>query len=195
MREKSRSKLLDISVELHAMMQSASQDAPGLSASEFATLDRVRKTAEKVIEKEGGQPEVKKWRSAGGVVVPSTSDLSKALLIHQSNGFGGWSWPKGRLDEGESKVDAAVREVFEETGVKAKLMGAEGTSYIGKGVGQFSVTDYYLMVRVGGFPKPNEEADKVAFFPWEVVLKLLTGNPRDTEIATKAMSMLGVAGA
>ena len=32
-----------------------------------------------------------------------------------------WSWPKGKLDSGESLPECAAREVFEETGVRAEL--------------------------------------------------------------------------
>jgi mutator protein MutT len=36
--------------------------------------------------------------------------------------FGGlWEWPGGKVEEGESPIKAAVRELFEETGMQARL--------------------------------------------------------------------------
>jgi diadenosine hexaphosphate hydrolase (ATP-forming) len=53
-------------------------------------------------------------RSAGGVVVRQ----QEVLLIRVSDikGRPVWSFPKGRLDAGETPAQAAVREVMEETG-------------------------------------------------------------------------------
>lgn len=53
-------------------------------------------------------------KAAGGVVFKG----DKMLLIFRR---GKWDLPKGKLDDGESSRIAAVREVEEETGVKAAL--------------------------------------------------------------------------
>jgi len=49
----------------------------------------------------------------------------KILLIHPTNGFAGYdiTFPKGRIDKGESLQAAAIRETFEETGVLVSLYG------------------------------------------------------------------------
>lgn len=57
-------------------------------------------------------------RAAGGVVV---ADDGRIALIHRPR-YEDWSLPKGKLDEGESWEDAAVREVQEETGVLARCL-------------------------------------------------------------------------
>lgn len=54
--------------------------------------------------------------SAGGVVVFGNA----ILLLRKYNGD--WVLPKGRLEEGEELVDAAKREVKEETGVKTEVI-------------------------------------------------------------------------
>lgn len=38
-----------------------------------------------------------------------------------------WSLPKGHLEAGESPEDAAVREVFEETGIHGSIVASLGT--------------------------------------------------------------------
>ena len=46
----------------------------------------------------------------------------KILLIHHK-GFNKWVQPGGHIDEGETFEEAAMREAYEETGVKVKLLG------------------------------------------------------------------------
>lgn len=49
-------------------------------------------------------------------------DDGKALLAHwNENGRNGWTIPGGGIEDGEHPADAAVREVFEETGYHAEL--------------------------------------------------------------------------
>lgn len=59
--------------------------------------------------------------SSGGVVIFGNA----LLLLRKYNGD--WVLPKGRLEEGERLHAAALREVYEEAGVKAEI-----TQYIGR---------------------------------------------------------------
>lgn len=140
------------------------------------------------------QAEPTKWVSAGGVVVPSKDDFSKVLVIKPSNNYGPWSFPKGRIDEGETQIVAAAREVLEETGIRAKVLKLAGRAYLGSGKGSHSVTHYYLMVRTGGTPHATDETDKALFVPWDQAINLFvrSGNKRDPRIAMKAMKALGL---
>ncbi len=62
-------------------------------------------------------------QSAGGVVV-NTKGL---ILVVNQNGDS-WSLPKGHIDEGESALEAAKREIYEESGVqKLQLIKELGT--------------------------------------------------------------------
>ena len=54
--------------------------------------------------------------SAGGVVLFGNA----VLLLRKFNGD--WVLPKGKVEEGENKQEAALREVLEETGVKADIL-------------------------------------------------------------------------
>lgn len=54
----------------------------------------------------------------GGVVVDAKCRL---LMVYSDFAYQGWHFPKGGLDEGENSLQAAIREVFEESGgVRAK---------------------------------------------------------------------------
>ncbi len=44
----------------------------------------------------------------------------EVLLVHRPK-YDDWSFPKGKLDRGESAPGAAVREVAEETGLRVRL--------------------------------------------------------------------------
>ena len=54
--------------------------------------------------------------SSGGVVTFGNT----ILLLRKYNGD--WVLPKGRLEKGENIKSAALREVFEETGVKGEIL-------------------------------------------------------------------------
>ena len=66
--------------------------------------------------------------SCGGVVI----FRGKILLLYKNykNKYEGWVLPKGTVEAGEEYKDTAMREVYEETGVKATLMMAD--SYYSK---------------------------------------------------------------
>lgn len=59
----------------------------------------------------------KKIIAGGGLVLNEAGDL---LMIFRR---GKWDLPKGKLDEGETIEECALREVSEETGIKNIVMG------------------------------------------------------------------------
>lgn len=64
-----------------------------------------------------------KTRSAGGVV---TNDEGEVLVVSQRGTS--WSLPKGHIDPGESALEAARREIYEESGIRdLELIGELGT--------------------------------------------------------------------
>jgi 8-oxo-dGTP pyrophosphatase MutT (NUDIX family) len=54
--------------------------------------------------------------SSGGIVMKLRNSKIRVLLIKDP--YGRWTWPKGKIDKGESSFGAAKREVREETGLK-----------------------------------------------------------------------------
>ncbi|SES68985.1 bis(5'-nucleosyl)-tetraphosphatase [Anaerobranca gottschalkii] len=60
-------------------------------------------------------------KSCGAVVYKRVNGEILFLLLKHSNG-GHWGLPKGHVEEGETERETAIREIYEETGVKiAKL--------------------------------------------------------------------------
>lgn len=62
-------------------------------------------------------------RSAGGVVFRKLDDGLRVLLIRDP--YRNWGLPKGHLEAGENSLEAAVREVREETGLDGIEVGPE----------------------------------------------------------------------
>jgi 8-oxo-dGTP pyrophosphatase MutT (NUDIX family) len=88
--------------------------------------------------------------SAGGVVI---GDAQLAVIRPQGRPAGHWALPKGAIDPGESGVDAAVREVFEETGLVAEVVRElEPIKYVYQRDGEriFKVVTFWVMEPVGG---------------------------------------------
>ena len=69
-------------------------------------------------------------KSAGGIVFFGND----VLLLRKSNG--NWVLPKGKIEDDEMKEETALREVFEEAGVKGKIL-----EYIG--CVQYTYKNYY----------------------------------------------------
>lgn len=67
--------------------------------------------------------------SAGGFVLDRRGRQPKAALIARRDRRGRliWSLPKGHIEAGETPEDAAVREVFEETGIHGSIVASLGT--------------------------------------------------------------------
>ncbi len=59
--------------------------------------------------------------SAACVAFRATSKGKETLLIKDEK-WGGWIIPKGRVDEGETLEQAALRELQEETGYSGKII-------------------------------------------------------------------------
>lgn len=59
-------------------------------------------------------------QAAGALVWRVVKGKIQVLLVHRPR-YDDWSWPKGKLDPGESPAVAAVREVKEETGEEVVL--------------------------------------------------------------------------
>ncbi len=130
-----------------------------------------------------------KWVSAGGVVLGGKDDLDHVYIRKPSNGYGPWSFPKGRIDEGESKEKTALREVEEEIGIVAEIVPG---GYLGTGEGGYSVTHFFLMFAKRDLGRHDSETEKVLLADWtQAVHKFAKGgNSRDIKILTRAMDMV-----
>ena len=94
---------------------------------------------------------------------------------------GDWTFPKGKLDAGETFEQAALREVVEETGMFCRVVRFVGTTNYTHRKGKPKIVAYYLMSVNEGEFAPNEEVDELVWLPLEQVRELLTWD-RDQEL-------------
>lgn len=117
---------------------------------------------------------VNKDESAGGVVIRERDGEREILVIFDRYGF--VAPPKGHPEPGESLEQAAVREVFEETGIEAVVrqgLGPVRYRFPGRdGSGPVQKTVHFFLMEVTGGtlkPQPGETLDvrwvKVADLP------------------------------
>ena len=93
------------------------------------------------------------------------------ILVHRP-GHDDWSFPKGKLEAGESWEDAALREVQEETGLRCELGEQVGSSFYDV-VGGPKEVRYYRM-DCSGEPAPDTEVDEVRWVTVTEARTLLT---------------------
>jgi len=113
-------------------------------------------------------------RAAGGIVVRSAKKGPRVLLVHRPR-YDDWSFPKGKVDPGETFKEAAKREVLEETGLRCKTHRPRLPSMTYKDrFGRDKEVRYWLMTVEKGAFKPNDEVDEIAWVRPKAVLDLLT---------------------
>ena len=88
--------------------------------------------------------------SAGGVLVKRIKGRPHVAAIRpQGKPEGVWALPKGNLDPGERPAETAVREVWEETGVRGRLVEKLGDvkyTYTRRSdLRVFKVVSFYLL--------------------------------------------------
>jgi 8-oxo-dGTP diphosphatase len=124
-------------------------------------------------------------RAAGGVLVRSGDGGLEVAVIHRPK-YADWTLPKGKLDDGESFEQAAMREVEEETGMRAKL-GPElsSVSYRDR-KGRSKVVRYWLMRALEGEFRPGSEVDEVRWLSPKDAEALLSYE-HDAELVREAI--------
>lgn len=133
---------------------------------------------------------VKKIFSAGGIVVKKGKN-GPLVLVTQHSKHKGWDFPKGHIEQGESSQIAAVREVEEETGVKAEVVERVGQTeyfYYEDKERVFKTVIYFLMTYVeDGEATTAFEVSDMKWLPVNEVEKQLTF--KDTKEMWKKIRM------
>jgi 8-oxo-dGTP diphosphatase len=116
------------------------------------------------------------WRRGGG-------DLLELVLVHRP-ASDDWSFPKGKLDEGETEEAAAVREVEEETGLRCRLARDLGTISYQDSRGRPKTVRYWEMRPIGGALGPAGEIDDARWVSLDAANAMLT-YARDRRLLTR----------
>ncbi|HEX3325377.1 MAG TPA: NUDIX hydrolase [Actinomycetota bacterium] len=127
-------------------------------------------------------------RAAGGVLWRSAGEknggpLIEVAVIHRPR-YDDWSLPKGKLAPGESEVEGAIREVFEETGHRVRLgqpLGEARYTKTSGGAVRPKVVRYWSMEAEAGVFVPGREVDDLRWVSLAEAADMLT-HPRDREL-------------
>ena len=96
------------------------------------------------------------YEAAGGILWRKTPAGRQLAVVHRPH-YDDWTLPKGWREKGESMVEAAVREVQEETNCKVRLGTFAGCScYPVEDVPKIVLFWHMELVKERKF-KPNEE--------------------------------------
>jgi 8-oxo-dGTP pyrophosphatase MutT (NUDIX family) len=120
-------------------------------------------------------------RAAGGLVRRRHEDGTDEILIVHRPRYDDWSFPKGKLEPGESEEEGAIREVEEETGLQCRLDREVATTQYRDARGRQKTVRYWLMTPVGGRLEAANEVDEARFVPLDEAPALLTYQ-RDREL-------------
>jgi 8-oxo-dGTP diphosphatase len=121
-------------------------------------------------------------QAAGGLVIRRRADALEIVVVHRPV-HQDWSFPKGKLEEGETFETAALREVQEETGLICRLLRFMGhTDYIDR-KGRPKAVAYWIMAAEGGLFRANEEVDEMRWVSLDEAAQLLSYE-RDRELLT-----------
>lgn len=133
---------------------------------------------------------MKETQSAGGVIL---NEEGQVLLVEQRRGV--WSLPKGHLEGNETPLEAALREIDEETGVTKLEFKKELGSYkrykIGKDgkddLAELKTMHIFLFTTGEKPPKPKDPTIVgLKWFAPSDVAKHLT-HPKDREFFNAAL--------
>jgi 8-oxo-dGTP diphosphatase len=120
-------------------------------------------------------------RAAGGVVRRRGADGSDEIALVHRPAYDDWTFPKGKLEDGESEEEAALREVEEETGLRCRLGQELPTTRYRDARGRSKTVRYWLMEPVSGHFAADNEIDEARFVPLAEARALLT-YARDVEV-------------
>jgi len=132
-------------------------------------------------------PDAAEVRASGGVVVRRAEDGTLELCVVHRPRYDDWSLPKGKLDPGEGWEEAALREVWEEVGLRCRLgvelppVGYRDTK------GRAKAVRYWLMEpedAAAAFT-PNDEVDEMRWVDVPTAVALLS-YPHDAELVRVA---------
>ncbi len=104
-------------------------------------------------------------RAAGGIVWRHSEGGAVEIVLVHRPAYDDWSFPKGKLHQGETEAEAAVREVQEETGLRCRLGREIGTSAYRDPKRRPKTVRYWEMTPTNGTLRPANEIDDARWVP------------------------------
>jgi 8-oxo-dGTP diphosphatase len=122
--------------------------------------------------------------AAGGLVTRRAGSGVEVALVHRPK-YDDWTFPKGKVEPGETDEEAAIREVREETGLDCVLVDEFATVRYVDSKGRRKQVRYWTMTVAGGTEAiPNAEVDELRWLAPDDASTLLT-YARDQALARR----------
>jgi 8-oxo-dGTP diphosphatase len=112
-------------------------------------------------------------RAAGALLWRESSELKIEIALIHRPCYDDWSLPKGKIEEGESSLRCAFREVLEETGITPQF-GRELGSVEYKEPAGLKRVKYWAAKALTDEFLPNEEVDEIKWLNPEDALPVAT---------------------
>jgi 8-oxo-dGTP pyrophosphatase MutT (NUDIX family) len=132
--------------------------------------------------------------SSGGIVVRKIRNAWHVLILRDMSN--NWTFPKGMIEEGESKKDAAVREIGEEVGLtKLKYINAlSSIEYVYKRGSLIHKTVHYFLLRAVGTEKivcqTTEGIKEAKWVPFDQAIACIGYEKTNIPLLKKAQKLL-----
>jgi 8-oxo-dGTP pyrophosphatase MutT (NUDIX family) len=120
-------------------------------------------------------------RAAGGIIVRRAVDGRREVAVVHRPARADWSFPKGKLEPGETFEVCALREVREETGLRCRLGRFVGHTEYRDRKDRPKVVAYWVMDVEAGTFAANEEVDELRWVDVGTAEQLLSYD-RDREL-------------
>lgn len=124
-------------------------------------------------------------QAAGGLLWRQSRNDRKIAVVYRSR-YGDWALPKGWREKGESFIDAAVREVVEETNCQVEIGDFAGCiCYTVEGVPKIVLFWHMFLTGDCDF-KPDKEVERLAWMNIPEALTKLTYEGERSLLASAA---------
>jgi bis(5'-nucleosidyl)-tetraphosphatase len=127
------------------------------------------------MKQKNGASTMKSEKSCGAIVLSPGHTNRKVLLIKHENG-GHWAFPKGHVENDETEVETALREIKEETGLDADLSTAfrKSVSYSPAPGVMKEVVYFIAFAHTETIEKQDAEVTDFAWMPFNEALQAIT---------------------
>jgi 8-oxo-dGTP pyrophosphatase MutT (NUDIX family) len=110
-----------------------------------------------------------------GAIVLSHENPSLVALLYRAKQKD-WSFPKGHIEEGESEIEAAKREIAEETGLSVSLVDGDlpPIDYVNLGGKHIIIRMFIAQSMDDATLKTEFDGDKITWIHYEEIADKLT---------------------